>query len=157
MNSRTRLATLVTAVALACGCDGERAEPSERSNDLVAVEGVVTRRGKPLPHVQVTFHKADSLEPCAYGLTDENGRYRLETSVDRFGIETGSYRVSLLERGSSKPRLPVPGGKAAPAEVAARMKPSKAVVPVEYGRPNETPLRIEVVAGSPRAFDIPVP
>lgn len=157
MNSRTQLAAFLTAMALACGCDGERAEPSERSNDLVAVEGVVTRRGKPLPHVQVTFHRADSLEPLANGLTDENGRYRLETSLDRFGIQAGSYRVSLLERGSSKPRLPVPGGKAAPAEIAARMKTSKTVIPLEYGRPNETPLRIDVVAGAPRTFDIPVP
>lgn len=87
-----RLVILVVLASLPCwaGCG---------SGDAVAVSGIVTLDGQPLPGVQVLFDKPDvpPNENKGYtGRTDAAGRYSLRPSTgEGNGLPPGKYRVSL--------------------------------------------------------------
>jgi hypothetical protein len=126
---------------------------------LAPVEGTVTKEGRPLQGVEVVFLAdldAGAAGPRARGITDESGRYRLRTDNGDDGAAVGHCRVCIHETRVVKPGQALPRRlqkEAAPLKEAQqeqgrrRFKETTSVscrVPPTYGRPSETPLRVEV-------------
>lgn len=73
---------------------------------LVSVEGLVTLNGAPLPAASVIFRPTKGRP--SIGITDTNGRYRLEYLEGRKGAIPGPHKVSIStfvepDRDSSDP------------------------------------------------------
>jgi hypothetical protein len=133
--------------------------------NLAPVEGVVTKDGYPLCGIEVVFvPDADTVGPRSRGITDEAGRYRLCTGNGDDGAAVGAHRVCLHDTHhiSLKSLGPL-SKKVANAEGVQKSKKDfneKAAsapprVPPSYGRPSETPLRVEVQPG-PQVIDLEV-
>ena len=60
---------------------------------LVSVEGVVTLNGTPLPDASVIFRPTKGRP--SIGITDTNGRYRLEYIEGREGAIPGAHKVAI--------------------------------------------------------------
>jgi hypothetical protein len=115
------LATLVFPVFTA-GCGGM---PSD-------VEGLVTLDGRPLSAARISFHP-DSPGPVAYGMSLDDGSYRLKTGTAHDGLAPGSYRVTVFaSQAASDPT----------EEAGTRLTPAV------YGDPLKTPLRVQVAKGA---------
>jgi hypothetical protein len=82
--------------------------------ELVKVKGTVTLDGKPLPGAYLEFKPivtgSESIRP-SYGLTDEDGKYKLEYSTTKSGARPGKYNVSIWTKRGAEPR---PDGSMAP-------------------------------------------
>lgn len=114
---------LVAAMPLAMviGCGGLPA----------TVEGVVTLDGRPLSGAIVSFYP-DTSGPVAYGMSLDDGSYRLKTGAKQQGLRPGSYRVTVAASDTQTP------------EAGDRMTPRV------YDDESKTPLRVEVVKGANR-------
>lgn len=92
-----RSSILVCAVLFTCGCGG----PS-----LAPVSGTVTLDGQPVDGVRVTFEpivgEADVTDAeyyTSFGITDEQGRYEMQTEIDgqlQRGAVVGNSTVRLV-------------------------------------------------------------
>ena len=96
-----------------------------------SVEGTVTLDGSPLPAARVSFHP-DSPGPVAYGLSLDDGSYRLKTGAKQSGLAPGGYRVTVF---------------ALETVAGAAEKVGPLLTPPVYGDPATTPLRCRVDAG----------
>ena len=135
-------ALLLLALVAPAGCGGPPAP------EYAPVEGKVTRDGRPLAGVLVTFEPEPSpganRARTAEGVTDEAGAYRLRTEDaggERDGAAVGAYRVVLRDPA------------ARPGDPRAR---ASAVIPVEYTVPARTPLKDVAVPAGGRTYDIAV-
>jgi hypothetical protein len=63
--------------------------------ELAEVTGVVTLDGVPTGKLSVQFSPAFEKGTPAYGVTDAEGRYFLQFSVDRTGALPGRYKVGV--------------------------------------------------------------
>jgi hypothetical protein len=151
--------------AVVCGCTPELT--------LAPVEGVVKKAGKPAAKVEVIFMAdGDTRGPRASAWTDAEGRYRLRTATGLEGAPVGTHRVCLIDQSSLTAQAAAATLKGVPDETlkdiqgekAGKIPPGvlKAVVqlqlriPEQYSRPDETPLRAEVLPGPQTInFDIP--
>lgn len=156
-----RLVWIVGAcVLLTAGCE----KPPEHAE----VTGVVTRGGKPLADIKVTFTpdaEAGTGVAGSWAITDADGRYRLLSDRGPNGAMVGKHRVCLadLENGADPdgpdgPEQPRADGvgespQSAPAG-STRRKPSR--VPRDYYEFSRTPLRGVQVCPDPTVYDIDV-
>lgn len=126
MNVRC-LTLLLCVVSLSC----------QGAPNVIEVDGVVSKDGKPLPHIEVIFypdHETGTKGPESRGHTDQAGRYQLGTHTDADGAVPGKHRVCLVDMKGRK----FPGEK--PAE--------KSRIALKYASVGSTPLRgVEVKAG----------
>jgi len=104
------------------GCGGA-------SQDVAPVSGAVTLDGAPLPTASVTFQPKDGGRP-SFGVTNSQGRYVLEYSMNELGAKVGAstVRISTQSAGDDS------GGKA-----------SKELVPQRYFK---EPLEVQVESKS---------
>jgi hypothetical protein len=124
----TGLVALLSWAAAGCG-------PSQPLGD---VEGTVRLNGKPLANVVVSFlpdPEKNTKGPRSGGVTDVQGRYRLQCDNQKSGAVVGWHRVVLEDPETDRPRQGQPVKKA--SRVAAR-----------YTTAGQTPLRKEVKTGS---------
>jgi hypothetical protein len=98
---------------------------SREGVELAPVEGVVTLDGRPLANVGVTF-LPEGKGPLASGNTDAAGQFRVSTLRPGDGAPVGRHRVVLG---------------------AAEEGGTSAAIPPAYGRPETTPLSVEVLPG----------
>ncbi|MCC7422455.1 MAG: hypothetical protein IT428_19420 [Planctomycetaceae bacterium] len=124
----------VLGLALAAGASG----CGNFGPELVKVTGKVEANGLPLSKVMVEFQPQDKGSP-SIGYTDENGRYELRFSRDRYGALVGRHTVRIdfdYDNGSGDPKPPFK-------------------IPAQYNRQSE--LNVEV---SPKArqhdFDLKI-
>ena len=98
---------LVLALSLIAGCN----RPLLRA---VPLSGVVTLDGEPAPDVLVVFSpirgevESPNICPGSSGVTDENGRFELETLSGR-GAVVGEHVVTLIYKGpaaDAEPSMP---------------------------------------------------
>jgi hypothetical protein len=93
IQGRLRLAaTVFISCTVLVGCSDMKVAP---------VSGSVTLDGQPVPKASVTFHPEAGGRP-SFGVTDENGKYRLGYSMNEEGAEVGKCRVvvsTALEQG----------------------------------------------------------
>jgi hypothetical protein len=149
-----RCAFFVLVVLSACLLSGLGCGGSEK---VVSVSGKVTRNGKPVDGLIVSFVPvAQTATGTSTGETDENGQYELTVArTGRSGAVVGTHKVWLsLPRTPPEPfekddkaRIRSPKKKAAratelpPDEVAAILK--------KYGKLDKTPLTMEVTGNGP--------
>ncbi|MCA9163941.1 MAG: carboxypeptidase regulatory-like domain-containing protein [Planctomycetales bacterium] len=90
-----KLAGLALAIALPTliGCG---------SHNVGQVEGRVTLDGEPLPNAMVTFTPVAEGTP-SFGVTDEQGNYRLQYTRDTEGAEIGEHLISIRTETSGNP------------------------------------------------------
>ena len=124
-----RLLTLARLRLLACGWLALSCAGCGRPG--ASVEGTVTLDGSPLPAARVSFHP-DSPGPVAYGLSLDDGSYRLKTGAKQSGLAPGGYRVTVF---------------ALETVAGAAEKVGPLLTPPVYGDPSTTPLRCRVDAG----------
>jgi hypothetical protein len=129
-----RIATCLTALAL-CGCS--------RGVPLGQVQGTVRSDGAPLADAMVMFVPEDKQLPQSIGVSDAEGHFQLRCNNGSVGAAVGDHRVVVIDAaaapaGKGKDDDELPEGKDAP--------PSR--VPLKYSRPDKTPLRQSVAAGS---------
>ncbi len=118
------------AAALFAGCG----QPPREI--LHPVQGRITFDGQPLPRGAVTLHPAstDTTWHQPTGMIEPVGRYVVYTN-GRIGAPPGTYRVVVFASEATTS----PDG-------AARPSMPKSLVPSRYNQPDQTPLRLEVVA-----------
>lgn len=112
MKARSHTVLMTIALgALALGCSGGKTKP-------VPVEGIVTLESRPLAGVSVQFMPVAEGGRTAYGVTGEDGTFRLTTSNTGDGALPGEYKVII------KKVEAVVGGAANPEEMTPeeRMK-----------------------------------
>ncbi len=80
---------LIGSLLLALGCSGT---PSDQP-ELGSVTGSVTLDGKPLVNVWVGFAPRDGRS--SMGLTDKDGRYKLDYLFDTPGAKVGQHTVTI--------------------------------------------------------------
>ncbi|UUO04551.1 carboxypeptidase-like regulatory domain-containing protein [Blastopirellula sp. J2-11] len=61
--------------------------------DVVPLEGTLTYEGQPVPQMIVSFKPEG--KRASEATTDENGKFRMQHSIDQFGIEPGPQEVSV--------------------------------------------------------------
>lgn len=106
---------------------------------IVAVEGVITLDGKPIPDIRVTFQPENKSEEMrgmgSFGLTDADGKFVLKLSDnERSGAVVGPHTVILADKRTED----VEDSDAGPGSKVKSRLPVKVL--------NE-PMRIEVVSG----------
>jgi hypothetical protein len=105
---------------------------------VAPVRGVVTLDGKPLSRASVTFQPEAGGRP-SFGVSDENGNYRLGYSMNEEGAEIGNCKVRIttaLEQGEE-------GSKRAAEKVPAKYFKEPLVVAVE---PKSNTINLELTS-----------
>jgi len=123
------LALVLLAIAAGCG------SPSEVV--CAPVHGQVLMGGKPLAEAMVAFHPlgehpAKAPRPVAY--CDQEGRFTLTTLKSGDGAPPGRYAITIELREA----------KLIGEEV---VRDGRNLLPPQYGNPQRSPLKCEVVAG----------
>lgn len=69
---------------------------------VVPVTGTVTKAGQPLKDIRVSLAAADpSLKaPMQIGITDQEGKFEIQTSAGQKGAVPGRYKVVLTDGGA---------------------------------------------------------
>jgi hypothetical protein len=121
-----RLAPGLCLLALG-GCGGS-------GPDVVEVEGTLTRGGKPVPNLSLTF-MPDEGRP-SNGRADENGHFRLSYDPERDGAKVGMHTVTVsYKAGSAAEEF---------GSVKVKHHPEEQAILDKYGGAGKEPLRIEI-------------
>jgi len=157
----TRRLCVVVASLVLMGC-------GDAGPELASVSGTVTKGGKPLAGVNVTFTPKNP-GPSSGARTDAAGKFILISQSGRSGAAIGDHKATLQDVAASG----VDSNSDPKAAMEAMMKarsggakgknvdPSRAAAaatsfPPEYGDPAKTPLSYTVKSGS-NEFDIAIP
>ena len=92
------LAVYLALAGLGCG-GGSKAKP-------VKVEGVVLLDGNPLAGAMVRYSPLDANGEGAYGLTRDDGTFRLSCQSGAEGALPGQYKVVIAQADSQKTEAP---------------------------------------------------
>jgi len=109
----------------------------------VRVSGTVTFDGAPLDGATVTFTpKTEGQGHPAYGITDVNGRYQLQTFLGaaNAGTTPGDYLVFVTKREQSEGS----GVSGAPTAGSSAPPPPKSLIPERYGKAETSELTATV-------------
>lgn len=110
------LCVIVGTVAFLAGCGGASDAPQ-----TVSAKGVVKYQGKPVPKLSVSFIPDQGM--LAYGTTDSNGSFSLQTNAPGDGAKVGLYKVAISFVPDEVPPMPgFPGSD----------KPVTSPIPTKY-------------------------
>jgi len=135
MRNLLLLVTIFTAIALTTGCgDGKLA--------TIKVSGTVTYDGAPLAGAAVSFSPKGEGHP-AYGFTDDNGYYILQTQLGNpdAGTTPGEYEVTIRKR------------KELPDNERRGVIEAPSIIPERYENPAMSGLTATVEKGKENVFD----
>ena len=121
-------AYVIVAAFLGCGDSGPK---------VVAVSGRVTRHGKPVPNLTISFVPQGGGRPSQARL-DQDGRFKLVHGLDKDGAEVGTHTVSVSFPPSD------PGEEIAMIEGTKKLPPEVIEVLTKYGNPESSPLKVEI-------------
>ncbi|QDT29279.1 hypothetical protein Enr10x_46300 [Gimesia panareensis] len=130
MNSfiRPRLAgAVLLALFISAGCGGK----SEDLPETVAVSGVVTYKGNPVPEATIMLYPVQGRKPAS-GRSDAEGKFTLTTFNKDDGALPGEHQVTVNAFQST------PEG--------VSMKSS---IPTKYSNPSSSPLKVTVSETEP--------
>lgn len=125
-------AFLTAAVA---GCGGP---------DNYPVTGKVTLDSQALPNASITFVSESEDATAAYGWTDEQGNYALESGLNEQGMPVGTYRVYITtyQEGNDQDDPPIPPvPERVPAEYNIQSKLTAEI------KPEDNVLNFELSSG----------
>ena len=158
--TRRSLSVLALLAAFAtAGC-------GESGPALSSVSGKVTKAGKPLANINVTFTPAAG-GPASAGRTDADGRFALICQNGKAGAVPGKHKVVLQTvqeaavDSNSDPKAAMEAymkmrGGSGKKNTAPSNDPSGGAFPKEYSDASKTPLQYEV-GTSGNEFDIVIP
>lgn len=113
---------------------------------MVPVEGVLTKGGKPMDNVKVEYYtdrESGTIGPRSFGVTDAEGRFRLDTDAGESGAVVGKHRVVLTDVEYLERTAPIPPNH--PIALKHKGKgPPVDRIPESYREFFLTPLRSEV-------------
>ena len=129
---------LTVLLAVCAGCGGRANLP-----DTVPVSGKVTLNGRPLSGASVTFVPTGATRgDGGFGMTDQDGRYKLRYLRGAAGVPVGQYRVVISKRLMPDGSDAVEGRDVAPIE-----SPAHEVLPPKYSNEEHSTLSATVPAG----------
>lgn len=139
-------AVVITWLILTVGCNKSQAIKTD------IVTGSVTLDGQPLSNAYVNFNPKGSEGNAAYGITDGNGTYKLQTLQGEAGAGTtpGEYIVTIHKSVSEQTGKKIIDQDT--RELVNELK-TKEIVPDIYKNPQKTKLTAIVVAGQTNTFD----
>jgi hypothetical protein len=124
---RAPVLVLVFLALAAAGCGGPR---------VVKVSGTVTRGGRPVDKLQVTFQPEHGRP--SWGITDKDGHYTLNYERGRDGAVTGTHKVWVrVQPTSAKEEADLARG-------LVKLHPEMNRILEKYGNLKTTPLTREV-------------
>lgn len=133
-----RIVLLCLSLASICslaGCGGS-------GLDTVPAGGVVTLNGTPIAKISVAFMPKDGKGQIAEGVTDEQGKFELQTREPGDGALAGEYLVSLRAVPDEVPQMPgFPGAKPPPSPI-----------PLKYGDTSKSGFNAKVEASGKNEF-----
>jgi len=156
-----RRTCFLALVLIVSGCGGDSGPA------LNAVSGKVTKAGKPLANVSVTFNPAAG-GVASGGRTDDQGRFALVCQNGKGGAVAGKHKVvlKLAEVAAASNSDPMAARDAMMKAREGQMNGGKKGAPVAekkggeipetYANPSTTPLEYDVVVGN-NDFDIVIP
>lgn len=151
------------AFAFVVGCGNAGGPP------LFSVTGKLTKGGKPMAGVNVTFSPVNN-GPSSTGRTNDEGRFVLVSQNGKAGAVAGKHKVvlsipavltsSIVNMADPAYRDKMIAEREASQKAGAKGKPASTedtkTIPAEYNNPQKTPLEYEVPQRS-IDFDIPLP
>jgi hypothetical protein len=136
---------ILVATGVGCGSSKSAGPP------LVATEGIITLKDKPLAGATVFFHPDDTAGLSCAGNTDENGKFVLWTN-GKPGAVAGRYRITVKSytKKDGSPLIVTDEQRAngidADQMIAAGL--AKLAVPAKYVNRDTTTLNAEVLPSS---------
>lgn len=121
----TMTGSLLLTLLIAVGCGGKQ----EDLPDTVAVSGMVTYKGAPVPEATIMLYPVQGRKPAS-GRTDADGKFTLTTFNKDDGALPGEHQVTVNAFQST------PEG--------VSMKSS---IPIKYSNPSSSPLKVTVAEG----------
>ncbi len=149
----SQLACLMIASCFLSGC-GPKELPA-------TVEGTLRMEGQPLDRCLITFlpepGQNDEMA-TASGMTDAEGRYRLQSEDQRDGAATGNYRVTIQDMAVSTGVRRRDHGTAdlQREEGSSPPKVRRSRIPKAYSSASTTPWRKEIEPGH-QVVDLEIP
>ncbi len=152
MQRWTCLASCI-AIFVGAGCGGGTDAP--KLAETVPLEGTVTMDGKPLVGATVVFHpKTEGGFQGAIGVTDESGKYALESNIGnnitKKGVIPGKYNVTVSRIVTLEGKVIKYDPNVPPMNTGGREE-----IPMQYSSVNDQGLFFEVPAGGGK-FDITI-
>lgn len=139
------IAFLSMTFILALGC-AQNSQPDYGSLNLVDISGTVRMEGKALANMEIRF--VDMEEGIySFGVTDDNGKYKLMLDSRKSGIIPGKKRVLFVAKSKGEADM---SQEDAEAESKSSVKAKGSVVPACYGQ--ESKIEVEVKGADPQ-FD----
>ena len=130
---------------LALGC-AQNSQPDYGSLNLVDISGTVRMEGKALANMEIRF--VDMEEGIySFGVTDDNGNYKLMLDSRKSGIIPGKKRVLFVAKSKGEADM---SQEDTEAESKSSVKAKGSVVPACYGQ--ESKIEVEV-KGAETQFD----
>lgn len=131
--------------SLVSGC-AQNSQPDYESLNLVDVSGTVRLDGKAVANTEIRF--VDMEEGIySFGVTDDNGNYKLMLDSRKSGIIPGKKRVLFVAKSKGEADM---SQEDAEAESNSSAKAKGSVVPACYGQ--ESKIEVEV-KGADAQFD----
>lgn len=141
----TRFGSLLLLLVCCAGCETSPRANYERLN-LINAGGTVTLDGNPLPQAVVSFDDPTD-STFSYGLTDANGRYRLQFDSEMKGVKPGGKVVRIS---TTRKILGLNSGEEGESDESGR---STEQVPEKYNKKSQ--LTVDVTpAKSTYDFDL---
>jgi hypothetical protein len=127
----------LSKLAICAGCAMLALVPggcSSNGPEVVSVEGVATLGGRPVPNLELNFFPEEGRP--SWGITDANGRFKLNYTRGQDGARVGKHRVTVRGAGAAN----------AAEEIAGRSPDSPEVARLrqKFGTVDTTPLVIEI-------------
>ncbi|MDR0610828.1 MAG: carboxypeptidase-like regulatory domain-containing protein [Planctomycetaceae bacterium] len=133
----------LTWILFIIGCNGSSVIKTD------VVEGTITYKGVPVADANISFSPVSNGSP-AYGRTDSQGKYKLQTplgAVDQ-GTTPGEYVVII----NKSENIPTGKKEIDPDGKEVDIMTSKSLLPTVYSSATTTPLKATVVSGK-NVFD----
>ena len=146
-------------LTLLAGCGGERPPVAKSS-------GTVMLDGKPVEGVKVMFHPIDGGARFSYGVTDDDGKFRLSTFGMNDGALIGRHKVAVVKVDTSSQESFDPkelsetgyggDGYKNMMGIGKSAKPAKTkhLIPEKYSNHETSGIEVEVVAGTSNDFPL---
>jgi hypothetical protein len=148
MNWWAKAALLAVCGELLLGCFGGGTDRFKAARPKTApAAGTVTYKDQPLEGAFVLFHPSDPKGTAAAGFTNSSGQFVARAFPPDEGVVPGTYKITIEK--SIEAAAPTTAGGSADAhdaidKAAMATAAAKSLIPVQYTKPDSTPIKLEI-------------